>query len=245
MVGAEEPRILSPLSWAGRSPEIQNVIGRDEQSSILNHLLSALPLNFALLVLGNTGSIVYGITDISATKDVDVGIVVLGRRRSVASYEEVLELVKALGVEIVRQPEDQSWVQIRVTVHDATRQVDLIRGKDRDRPNGTFIERKIVEAAAKAASQRGRLLIPTLTDLVVMKAWAAVDQERHLAKASGNPEYHRQRLRAYTDDARRIADFALKRSELATKRVDELLGLMRPQRRTQVRRILVSVGVVA
>src|SRR3990170_2310396 len=244
MVGAEEPRILSPLAWAGRSPEIQNVIGRVEQSSILDHLLSALPVDFALLVLGNTGSIVYGITDISATKDVDVSIVVLGRTRSVASHEDVLELVKTLGVPIVRRPEDQSWVQIRVTVRDATRQVDLIRGKDRDRPNGTFIERKIIEAVAKAANQKGRLLIPTLTDLVVMKAWAAVDQERHLARASGNPEYHRQRLRAYTDDARRITDFALKRSELAIKRVDELLDLMRPLRRTQVRRILVSVGVV-
>jgi hypothetical protein len=220
------------------------VIGRAEQESILSHLLSALPADFALLVLGNTGSITYGITDISSTKDVDVAIVVIGPSRRIASYEALLELVAALGLEPTRRPEDRSWAQIPVKTDAGTSNVDLIRGRDRDRPNGTFIERRILEAVAKGAQERGRILVPTITDLIVMKAWAAVDQERHLASPSDAEDHHRGRLRAYTDDARRIADFALRRDELDIKRVEHLLNLMRPHRRTPVRRVLAAVGVL-
>jgi hypothetical protein len=222
------------------------MIGKDEQDALVRRLLSLLPDDHALLVLGNTASIVHGITDITTTKDVDVAIIVLGGDRAIAPYEVLLELMERLGVPPKRQPDDQSWVQILVKVGDAERKVDLIRGRSRDRENGTFIERKILQEVAQGAAQIGRVLVPGTTDLVVMKAWAAVDQARHLQeeKDPRQRRFHEGRLRAYTDDARRVAEWAIRRSELEQDRIGALLKLMKPHRQRPVREVLIEIGAL-
>jgi len=118
--------------------------------------------------------------------------------------------------------------------------VDIVRGRSCDRPSDTFVHKGVLERVVARAERRGRVLLPSLSDLIVMKAWAVVDQERLASKKGGAGG----RRAAYEADARRIADVALRRNALDRSRVEELLAGMRPERARAVRAVLVRIGVL-
>jgi hypothetical protein len=70
-----------------------------------------------------------------------------------------------------------------VPVEDGEVRVEVIRGKSRDRRRGTFITRDLLRAVAQRAEPLNGELLPSVTDLIVMKAWAVTDQNRHLEEA--------------------------------------------------------------
>lgn len=217
-----------------------------EQRSVLRALAGALPPHCTLLLLGSTAAMDLGIRDLTTTKDVDVCIVALAEDGTRVAPPEIIERVlAALQVAPAQAPaEDGSWVKALVPVGGATFQVDFIRGKSRDRPRGTFIERGLLDRIIQAATPRGGLLVPTPTDLMVMKAWAAVDQER-LAEA--NPleaDLHRARASKYRQDTRIVAEAALRSGALDRDRVVQLLTAMAPHRRTPVEAVLSQAGAL-
>lgn len=126
----------------------------------------------------------------------------------------------------------------------ANRQVDFIRGKSRDRPNGTFIDRATLNLVIAAAAQAGDVLLPGLSDLIVMKAWAAVDQQRHLRQSPEDPTRHQVRLTAYRQDARRFTAHALERGGLDAHRIEELVAAMAGHRRKEIRPELEQAGAL-
>lgn len=220
-------------------------IDRSAQRAILGKLLDVLPESCGLVLLGNTAGLHLGIPRITLTKDVDVSVVLLDDDRRVAPRERIDDILEALDVEPTAYPEDRSWVQTEIEIDGVPQQVDLIRGRKRDRPNGTFIHRDILNLVTAQATADGGVLVPPITDLVVLKAWAATDQHRLAEDAEGDERADAlDRARAYEEDARRYADAALDRDALDRERIQSLLDAMRDHRRPEVRAVLVRAGAV-
>lgn len=175
------------------------------------------------------------------TKDVDVALVLVGEERGIASLSEVRELARRLHGRITRSPEDGSWVRFSLPVGDGDVRVEAIRGKSRDRRRGTFIARDLLRAIAQRAEPLDGEFLPSVTDLIVMKAWAVTDQNRHLEEAPES-EHYRRRRNAFRDDTRRLTEWALNRNALETERMEELLATMEEHRRKEVRAALTEVG---
>lgn len=220
-------------------------IDADEQDTIVDQLLAVLPDGCGLVLLGNTAGIHHDVPTITTTKDVDVSVVLLDQHNQVAPRERVDEILEELGVEPTKYPEDRSWVQAEFEIDGAPRKVDFIRGRKRDRPNGTYIHREILNLVTAAAEQDGDVLVPSLTDLVVMKAWAATDKARLADQREGEArERADRRRRAYEDDTRRFTETALDRDVLDLERVHDLLDAMRDHRRPEVRGVLERAGTI-
>lgn len=220
-------------------------LDQEEQQTILQQLVDVLPEGCGLVLLGNTAGIRHGVPGITTTKDVDVSLILLDEDQQIAPRERIDEILNDLGVEPTVYPEDRSWVQAELPVDGVPRKVDFIRGRKRDRPNGTFIHRDILNMITRAADRDDHVLVPSLTDLIVMKAWAATDQNRTADDAEGDKREHAlRRKRAYEDDTRRYTETALDRDELEMERIDELLAAMRDHRRPEVRGVLERAGTI-
>lgn len=197
------------------------------------------------MLLGNTAGIRHGVPGVTTTKDVDVSVILLDEDKQIAPRERIDEILDELGVEPTVYPEDRSWVQAELPVDGVPRKVDFIRGRKRDRPNGTFIHRGILNMITRAADRDAHVLIPSLTDLIVMKAWAATDQDRTADGAEGDKrERALRRKQAYQDDTRRYTETSLDRDELEVERINELLEAMRAHRRPEVRDVLERAGTI-
>lgn len=223
-------------------------LGRADQDRILSHLSAALPPGCALLALGSTAGLLHGVRDVTTTKDIDISVIVMRPDRTVAPKTVLYEIIEKARAKIVMDPEDGSWIKTTVSVDDVLRQVDLVRGKKHDRPDGLFLDRRLLEAVASAATPdaSGRILTPSLTDLVVMKAWASIDQARR-AKASAPAELAERAnnlSEVYAADARRYAEEALDRNALDLARIEDLLAKMARHRAPEVRRVLVDNGIL-
>jgi hypothetical protein len=218
-------------------------IDRRYLRTVLGRLLGAVPPGTGILLLGNTAGLMHRVPAVAQTKDVDISLVLLVEKRRIAPRSVVAAFLANVGGEITKHPADGSWIQLVLPIGDREVKVDVIRGKSRDRAGGTFLARNVLQAIAERASRRDQELLPDLTDLVVMKAWATTDQDRHLRSDPTN-EYHLLRRRAYFDDARRYAEVALDRGALDVARMEELLGLMRDDRRRLVRVVLEEAGAL-
>lgn len=209
---------------------------------VLRMLSQALPPRTKLLLLGSTAALTMGVPTLTRTKDVDVALVLIGEERGIAPLSDVMDLARRLRGRITRSPEDGSWVRFSLLVGDRQVGVEAIRGKSRDRRGGTFITRDLLRAIAQRAEPLDGSLLPSVTDLIVMKAWAVTDQSRHLEEAPQSEQYRRRR-NAFQDDSRRLTEWALGRNVLATERVEELLAMMKEHRRKEVRAALIEAGV--
>jgi hypothetical protein len=194
------------------------------------------------MLMGNTASLRYGVPHVQRTKDVDVTILVLDETRKVAPIEAVHAMLRTLDLRAAAAPDDHSFVQTFVEVREGSYQVDVIRGKSRDRPEGTFIDRRTLNAVIQAAVRDRDVWLPSLPDLILMKAWAATDQARHVRQAFNDPTWHEERRRAYHDDVRRLTEHALDRDQLDRLRLEQLLAMMAEHRRTEIRSELVRAG---
>lgn len=223
-------------------------IGRAEQDGILVHLTPALPVGCALLALGSTAGLLHGVKEVTTTKDVGLSVIVLAPDRAVAPKAVVYEFIANAKAKVVTDPEDGSWIKTSVEVKDVPRQVDLIRGKKHDRPDGLFLDRRLLEAVAVAATalEGGRILLPTLTDLVVLKAWASVDQARRAkdAPSADLVERFTNKSGVYASDARHYAEEALDRNVLDKERIEALLARMAPHRGPEVRRVITKEEIL-
>lgn len=218
-------------------------LGREFTDIVLKRLVESLPEHSTVLLVGNTAALMLEVPDITRTKDIDVSLILLRGKREVATYEMVREFLGNLGGDIEKDPEDHSWTRVLVQVEDRSATVEIIRGKSRDRPRGKFISRNVLQAVAQAAKYANQVLVPSLTDLIVMKAWAVVDKSRSILEDPEN-QYHSLRREAYYNDARRITELALDRIELDRQRINDLLNLMKGHRRDEVRAILEEVGAL-
>lgn len=216
----------------------------ESQDAVIRRLLGALPEGAGIMLMGNTAGMAQGVPHVTRTKDVDVTIILLDERRRVAPIEAIRQVIATLGLKAETAPDDHSWIKAHMEIGGEKRQVDFIRGKSRDRPDGTFIDRRTLERVTAKADERGRVFLPSATDLVVMKAWAAVDQARHLRDASENVAWHEGRRRAYEEDARRYTEFALDRGVLDVARINEHLARMAAHRRAEVRGVLLRAGAL-
>lgn len=220
-------------------------VGEDEQRRIVGQIVDVLPGACGLVLLGNTAGLHHRVPGITTTKDVDVSVVLLDSDNRVAPREQIDEILDELGVEPTVYPRDRSWVQAQLEVDGVDRQVDFIRGRKRDRPSGTFIHRDLLNRITAAAEQDEHVLVPSLTDLVLMKAWAATDQQRLANEATGDDhETALGRKRAYQDDTRRYTETALDRGVLDLARIRGLLDAMRDHRRPEVREVLERAGTI-
>lgn len=215
------------------------------QRTIIGKLLDVLPDGCGLVLLGSTAGIRHGIPDLTVTKDVDVSIVLLDQELQVAPRERIDEILDALDLEPIVYPRDRSWVKAQMDIGGVAQKVDFIRGRKRDRPNGTFIHRDILNLVTAQATADGRVLLPSLTDLVVLKAWAATDQIRRADGADGEERTTAlNEAEAYEDDARRYAEAALDRDALDRDRIGFLLDAMKDHRRRQVQGVLERAGAL-
>lgn len=214
------------------------------QRELVRRVVKGLPDETALVLLGNSAGLAHGVPHVLRTKDLDVSLVLLAEGRAIAPIDTIRRVLAALGVEPITAPDDQSWIQAHIDVDGSTRQVDFIRGKSRDRPNGTFIDRATLSRIVAEAEQQGQVLLPGLTDLIVTKAWAAVDQARHLRQGPEDPTKHQVRLAAYRQDARRFTARAIERGTLDANRFLALLDGMAEHRRKEVRPELVDAGAL-
>ncbi|MCA1814477.1 MAG: hypothetical protein LC624_11090 [Halobacteriales archaeon] len=223
------------------------VVGKREQDAVLRHIEKVLPANCKIELLGSSAAIEHNIPGLpTLTKDVDLSLVVMDKDGTrLAAMDVVEEVLERLAVEPDQKPEDESWVKVYVPLDEAKYQVDFIRGKNRDRPRGTFIERSILEDIIARSQPRGRILLPSLTDLIVMKAWASVDQARHAEDRPAEGDRFKRRAEAYARDARTYAEAAITRRELDPRRMDELLGKMAHHRKGPVEDVLLRAGALA
>lgn len=220
-------------------------IGEDEQRTILRRLHEALPDGCGLVLLGSTAGLHHRVPGVTTTKDVDISVVLLDEDMQIAPRERIDDILEELEVEPTRYPEDRSWVQAELEIDGVARTVDFIRGRKRDRPNGTFIHRDILNIITASAEQDDGVLVPSLTDLVVMKAWAATDQARLADEKEGEPrEKALRRGRVYQEDTRTYTEAALGRNALDRGRIQDLLDEMRDHRRPEVRSVLEAAGTI-
>lgn len=220
-------------------------VGKREQDLVLRRIEKALPPDCRIQLLGSSAALEHNIPDVSMTKDVDLSIVVLdGEGKKLAPMGVVESVLGKLQVTSEQKPEDESWVKVNIPVDEAKYRVDFIRGKSRDRPHGTFIERSILEDITSKSRPRGRVLLPSLTDLIVMKAWAAVDQTR-LAEEK-REEAGRFGLKAakYLGDVRAYTETAIRRGQLDEGRIRQLLEKMAAHRRGPVEAVLRRGGAL-
>src|SRR3990172_844910 len=158
-------------------------LGLEDQRAVLAILERALPDGCALLAIGGTAMILHGIPGLT-TKDVDVVLALLDRT-GLASPQSLDGFLETLGGRVRTRPEDGSWVRVDLDVGGRTCPVDIVRGRSRDRPSDTFVHKGVLERVVARAERRGRVLLPPLSDLIVMKAWAVVDQERLAPEEGG------------------------------------------------------------
>jgi hypothetical protein len=209
----------------------------------LKLLRGALPTRTKILLLGNSAALIIGVPALTRTKDVDVSLILLRDKADVAPLPVVRKFVATLGGTITTEPEDGAWIRVSLPVGDGEITLEIIRGKSRDRPRGKFIARNILRAIAENAESRDGELIPALTDLIVMKAWAVTDQNRGL-REEPHRGGHALRRDAYRDDARRLTELALDRGDLDLGRIQALLVLMKEHRRKEVKVVLEEIGAL-
>lgn len=214
------------------------------QQAVLRILRRALPRETDLLVLGNTAALGHRVPHVTRTKDVDVSLVVVDPNRHIAPTAAIHGVLTNLGINPETAPADGSWVKAFVELDGTSYQVDFIRGKSRDRPNGTFIDRPTLNAIVQAATRHRDAWLPSLSDLILMKAWAATDQSRYLRQDPADPTGHEERRRAYRHDARRLTEHALDHDELDRGRLRNLVGRMARHRRTDISGELVRAGTL-
>ncbi len=210
---------------------------------VLQTLKSSLPEGTEILLLGSTAALFLGVPSPTRTKDVDIALVLVGRKNRIATQPAVREFANRIHGVVTKDPENGSWLRFSLPVVDGEVTVEVIRGKSRDRPQGKFITRRFLQAVAESALPSNDVLVPSLADLIAMKAWAATDQIRHLKEKPGD-EYHLRRRDAYRDDTRRLTEFALDRGALDVERIKNLLSLMRQDRQKEIRTVLVEAGTV-
>lgn len=215
-----------------------------DQRFVLRTLRRALPSETGLLLMGNTAALHHRVPHVTRTKDVDVSLVLLDPARRVAPATKIHEVLATLGIHAQTEPADGSWIKAFVDLRGTPFQVDFIRGKSRDRPNGTFIDRATLNDIIQAATQKAGVWLPSLTDLILMKAWAATDQSRYLHQDATDPAGHEELRRAYRYDTRRLTEHALDRDELDRARLRELLGHRAEHRRIEISSELVQAGAL-
>ncbi len=222
-------------------------LGPDEQRTIIAKLLEALPDACGIVLLGNTAGIRHGVPNVTTTKDVDVAVILLDEDQRVAPRERIDDVLDDLGIEPTRYPADRSFVQAAIPIDGVHRTIDFIRGKKRDRPDGTFLHRDLLNTVTRAAQADDGVHLPSLTDLIVMKAWAATDQARKADQAQqtgADATANQRRSQAYEQDTRRYAEHALDKEVLDLHRVNGLLAGMRDERASDVRAVLTRAGVL-
>lgn len=214
------------------------------QEKLLERLRAALPKGHALLLMGSTAAIAHGVRTTVTTTDVDVSLILVADDRDVASQEAVKEFLAGLRVEAEKPAEDGSWFKVHLDVDGQAVQVDVIRGKSRDRASSQFIDRDLLKHVVQNATQFAEgVYLPTLTDLIVMKAWAAVDKERLVARGD-DPTRNQTLADKYRGDVRDYAEFGLERGDLDANRIEALLGTMADHRAPQVRAVLEDEGAL-
>lgn len=212
-------------------------------SEVLEALRQGLPERMQVIPLGNTAALLLGVPAPTHTKDVDIALALISEKRELADQESVRKFAGKLGGKVEKDPENGSWLRFALPFSEGHITVEVIRGKSRDRPRGKFITRKVLMAVTEGARLYRDELLPSLSDLIVLKAWAATDQMRHLQEEPTN-DYHLRRRDAYRDDTRRVTELALDRGELDAGRVSYLLSLMRHDRQEEVRKVLVEAGAL-
>lgn len=194
--------------------------------------------------MGSTAAIAHGVKTTVTTKDVDVSLILVADDRDVASQDAVREFLTRLGVKEERPVEDGSWFKVFLEVDGQKVQVDVIRGKSRDPPASQFIDRKLLQNVVRNATEAGSgVFLPSLTDLIVMKAWAAVDKQR-LVDRNEDAARNATLSAKYRGDVRDYTEVALERDLLDTARIDALIQEMADHRAPQVHKVLQDEGAL-
>lgn len=213
-------------------------LGPGDHQAIVDHIRSRLPPGYRILILGNTALQIRRVRS-TATIDVDVFLVQPGP--AIPPWADLVRI--ALTIDPSAEPSaDQASVLLRVPTAAGPAEVDLIRGRRRP---GRFVTHDFLTAVADDAVPWGSDLLPRDEALVVMKAWAAVDQQR---RAEGGEDAAR---RAGKRD-RFLSDLGwLRDAKLASQasfdqgRLQTYLARVRPSTtRKLVTRLLVQEGVL-
>lgn len=104
-------------------------VGPDEQRTIIDKLLDALPDGCGIVLLGNTAGIRHGVPRVTTTKDVDVSVILLDEAQQIAPRERIDDVLHELGLEPTEYPADRSFVQAAIPIDGVPRTIDFIRGK--------------------------------------------------------------------------------------------------------------------
>ena len=178
----------------------------------------------------------------SYTKDVDVvPLVLVDGKHKIPPWEETLNLAKALS-DTVRPRKDQTCIELLLSLEGPRVRVELVRGRSND-AGGYFVTRRVLEACARESFDDNRAFDIRGEGLAILKAWAAVDQEKLVAAGKDRIGFHKARAEGFRQDVIALAARMLDAPEhLDNSVLRRLLEACPGPRRARIEQILREAG---
>lgn len=179
--------------------------------AVLDRVGAGLAEGWRLMPIGGSAMAHHGFHEAtSVTKDVDLVVLVLeADAPRVASWAETLALAHRVGLD-VRPRKDQTSVACLVAVEGATVRLEFVRGRN-PASGGYFVTRRVLAAVAARGRPMGRVVEPAPEGLAVLKAWAAVDQDKLVRAGKDARGFHAARAGGFRADVRAIRSLMLTR----------------------------------
>lgn len=181
-----------------------------------------------------------GIERAIVTKDEDLVLLLFdGKSWKIASVDQTEDLVRRLGATPSTR-KDETNVACKLEISEGSFLIEFVRG--RRGGHGYFVSRAVLEAVASLSNEEGAVLVPPLEALGFLKAWAATDQAKLVAKGHDRQGFHALRERAFRGD---VAAIRLKILESRTP--DEgIIGALMEEcsagRAKAIRKVLMEEG---
>lgn len=216
-------------------------ITREIQDKILARVEEALPEGIVAMLIGGTLLLDAGAHPAGRTKDTDVVLLVHQEEGlDIPAADVVAGILQGFASE-VQVRKDRTSVSGTVELEEGRFLVEAVRG--RGAQGGYFVRRTLLKKVAVVSKPRGKLLVPPLEALAVLKAWAATDQDKLAATERDRRGFHQARAADFRRDVRRCLEGLLKRGQRPdTALVVVLLEACSRERRERVGAVLLEQG---
>lgn len=215
----------------------------DVAERIMKELLRTLGRGWAVMPLGGTamGRLT---ARPAATKDIDLVLVLVGEAGAkIPEFQALVEVARRLAKDpsTIHSRTDHTSVELAYPTAAGPVKLELVRG--RGAQGGTFVTRRVLEAAiARSTLREGVFEMPPEV-LAFLKAWGAHDKMKLAAAGRDERGYHAERERGFRRDVETIRRDMLDRGRAPReKEVQAMLDACGPHRQKAIRRILREAG---
>lgn len=223
-------------------PESTIPIDQPRGTRTIDVVLRNLPVGWSVMPVGAVAMMGARASTKAFTKDVDVvPFVVTKGAYQIPSWDDVVVLARTLGQE-VKLRKDQTSVEVRLILEEGPVRLELIRGRRND-GGGYFVTRRVLEACAQNAAKDGQRLTIRPEALAVLKAWAAIDQEKLVVAGKDGHGFHAARILGFRQDVASLArSFADRGEKPDATLLRTLVNACPAGRRVRVERTLKELG---